>query len=673
MRKEIKLKLLWKLLRRIIALILATSLTIGIFSYFQAASSIQDITFKNVDDQLELRTDLIGSKLDRAISMIDIISSEYTIITDLQSKQKSKATESTFDKIMEENSDLLSLISMVDSNGVILATDDSNKHMIGANISDRDYLEQAKKSKQVVVSEKLISKATGLPVLVVAKPVIENNRYIGAIVATVNYNLLTEVVAEIQIAEHGYGYIVDVVGEGKGNIEWHPNPEMIGKNLSSFENKELDELLEKMITEEKGDGVYTFDKVQKYAAFKRIGSVVLVITADEKDLLNKVEDIFIMTLIILSIGIILSSIICYFIVNVSIIKPIKELEESMDAAGKGDLTRPVDIKTKDEIQHLGECYNEMLSNQHSTIKKIGIVSGDLNASAEELTASSEDVNASAEEVSQNIEEMMNNSLRQKENFAEIVSEIENLNASIESSHQLTVKSQEACNEAVVVTRGGRESLVDSIDSINNISDSTNKIIDTFTSLNEGARKVTGISETIKSIAEQINLLALNASIEAARAGEAGRGFTVVAEEVRKLAEQTTLESSNIHDVLNSISQLIVVADSCVNTTRVHVDTGETSIKSLDGKLGDIINTFNGINEDITSLDVISSEQVQSSDRIGSFAENMSKTVEMNSTMSQEISASSEEQAAITENLTQSSEETSTMAEDLNKLIDRFKL
>jgi methyl-accepting chemotaxis protein len=399
----------------------------------------------------------------------------------------------------------------------------------------------------------------------------------------------------------------------------------------------------------------------------------LVITVNDSDLNSTSTEIIFITIVAIIGAIILASLTGYFVVNGSIVKPIRILESSMAKAGAGDLTEPVDIKTKDEIEELAHSYNKMLENQRDTLTSISSISNDMSASAEELTASSEEVNASSEEVSQNIDEMMQNIVSNELMMESVETEMHKLNHSIDESSGLTNKSMDVCTSSLVIAEEGREGVQSSVASMSNISTSTIEIIESFDELNIQAKKVTGISEIIQGIAGQINLLALNASIEAARAGEAGRGFTVVAEEIRKLAEQTTAESENIYSVLTEITQLITATNTNVNTTKVHVDEGEETIKSLDGKFMNIIETFDALNNYVGALEKVSKDQVVISEDIMENVENSTKSSKNNATMAQEISAAAEEQAAVTEALSAAAEESSEMAVVLNEMIQRFKL
>jgi methyl-accepting chemotaxis protein len=669
------MNLLGKILSRVVLLIIVVSVAIGGIAYYKASKSTNELMMNSVVQQLKLNSELINEKLSSSARMMEVLSYGSTISTDLRLGLKNPSTTETFTTIVNENSELLSLVSLVDSKGIIINTDDSNVSIIGADLSARPYLIEAIEKGETVISDVIISKATGKSVVAIATPIYTNDKYKGAVIATIDFATFSDVISKIKIAENGYAYMLDISGKNAGVVVAHINPTLVEEeqNIYDLNIPGLSALVDDAKANNTGSSEYKYKGSSKFAEFQNVGNWMLVITADKADLTKTATDIRNITIIVIIISIVVASVISYFLVKFVIMIPLKKLESSMEAAGEGDLTNLVDIKTKDELENLGNSFNRMIENQRVTLTSINTISSDLTASAEELTASASDVNDSAEDVSKNIEEMMVNTLKTSSQLNEVKEEVSILNTSIENSHELSSKSHASCKVAVEFAYEGRESLVESVESIENISGSTDQIIGNFVDLNEHAKEVTGISETIKGIAAQINLLALNASIEAARAGDAGKGFTVVAEEVRKLAVQTSNESQSISGVLTTITNLINDADECVNITKKQVDIGETSIKSLDGKLLEIVETFKALDVDILELDKIASNQVEISDKITGYVNDVSVSAEMNSEKAQGISAAAEEQSAITESLSAASEETSSMADDLNRMIDKFKL
>jgi methyl-accepting chemotaxis protein len=662
-----------KLLIRIVGLLILTGGVIGGFGINKTYENTEKMMMQQVEQEVHLRSGLIDEKLNSTVRMIEIYCENTMVIDLLNHSGDHSSLKTSLTKTLEKNIDLISLISVVDDQGMVVLSDGINNSE-GVDLSNRAYLQACKDQKTTILSEVVISQADGSQVIAVAAPIFDKQKYIGALVATIKFSLVTNLIEDVKIGDEGYAYIIDVVGQDAGMIVDHPDTDLImKKSLLDYDNKALSNLVTSMKTKAHGSGSYSVSGEDKYVEFERLGNWALVVTVNDSDLKKDAVQIRNITFVVLFVAIVFSSFVGYWVIRRGIIQPIMKLQDSMSKAGKGDLTEKVDIQTKDEIEALAKDYNLMLDNQKEILVGVSVVSQDLSSSAEELTASAEEVNASSEEVSVHVDKMMGNAMNEQEAMTGINDHMVDLCSGVNQAYEIAQNSQNSCEEAILVAEAGRQGVQNSISAIGDISQATQVVITSFDSLNEKAIEVTGISEIISSIAEQINLLALNASIEAARAGEAGRGFSVVAEEVRKLAEQTSSESENISNLLNHITGLIKEADQSVQGTKQKVDEGEASIVSLDGRFIALMDAFNGLKETLDHLTKTFSEQLETSTQIESAILSVTHSATDNTAMAQEISASCEEQVAITESLSLASEEASSMAEQLNDMITKFKL
>ena len=667
------MKLSRKLLIRIIAILILSGGMIGVFGIWMTYSNTQTLMYDQVETEVKLRSALIEEKLNSTIRLVEMYKENPLVIQALKDQRTNKALKDSFTATVNSNNDLISLISIADRQGSVLIADSINNSE-GVDLSERPYLMEAVESKETSTSEVIISKSDGSPVIAIASPIYENNTYLGSVVATVKFELVTDLIDDVVIGEKGYAYLVDLQGLDAGTIIDHPNPDMImTTNLYDLKNKDLSNLVNNMKKNSSGDGTYVHDGEEKYVRYENLGNYALAVTVNTSDVNSAATKIRNMTILILFGSIVFSTLIGQIVIRRAVIKPISKLQKSMAMAGVGDLTHEVSIKTKDEIETLANDYNKMLFNQKEILRGVAQVSEDLSSSAEELTASAEEVNGSSEEVSNRVNKMMENVMDEQVAVDGVNDHMNALKEGMNQTFKMSETSKVACDDALVVAESGREGVQNSIASIGEISKSTQSVLGAFDVLNEKAKEVTGISEIIGSIAEQINLLALNASIEAARAGDAGRGFSVVAEEVRKLAEQTSTESENIFNVLDHITKLIKEADGYVKHTKVRVDEGEASVVSLDGRFVTLMEAFTGLNKALDTLKTTSQGQLEGAESITNSVASVKSVTHENTSMAQEISAACEEQVAVTESLSQASEESSAMAEQLRELLSKFKL
>jgi methyl-accepting chemotaxis protein len=233
----------------------------------------------------------------------------------------------------------------------------------------------------------------------------------------------------------------------------------------------------------------------------------------------------------------------------------------------------------------------------------------------------------------------------------------------------TINSQVTVDAA----RGGKAVVTEVKNSMDTIHTKTREAEKVITLLNEYSQRIGIISETITGIAKQTNLLALNAAIEAARAGEAGRGFAVVADEVRKLAEQSNTEADNITQLISKIIENTDSAVMAMKHSLTEVEIGVQSVDKADKSLENILTAVAETVSDIDGIAKVTDDEIASSDKIVKLIEVVAEDIERTERDAQQVSAATEETSATIETIAASSEQTSAMAQNLQNLINKFKV
>ncbi|MCP4581525.1 MAG: methyl-accepting chemotaxis protein [candidate division Zixibacteria bacterium] len=315
------------------------------------------------------------------------------------------------------------------------------------------------------------------------------------------------------------------------------------------------------------------------------------------------------------------------------------------ARGEGDLTKRIDISSKDEIGQLAVWFNTFMDKLHDIIYQVTLNIEQLATAATEISASSVQLSAGmteqtnqAAQVSTAVEEMT----------ATIIETSKNTADAAEKASQAAGKSQEGGQLAENTSRGMDKIVNSSIETAQNIQN-----------LAEKAIAIGEIIEVIDDIADQTNLLALNAAIEAARAGEQGRGFAVVADEVRRLADRTTAATKEVADTIKEIQSDVSNANNQIADSKNTVDEGKDLVEKTNSSLNEIFSTIESVQDMMRQIASAANEQ-------SAAAEDISKNVENVNRISQESATGSEEAASAAEQLNRQSEE-------LKALVGGFKL
>ncbi|WXR62545.1 methyl-accepting chemotaxis protein [Peptostreptococcaceae bacterium AGR-M142] len=353
-------------------------------------------------------------------------------------------------------------------------------------------------------------------------------------------------------------------------------------------------------------------------------------------------------------------------------KNLKELMNKSKSLGDGDLTIEFNINSKDEFEELANIQNRtvqklesLISSVKQSILSISEMSNTLNASSEEVSASMEEIAGSSDSVLNSVSNQNNSIVKLHEN----IDDLKDILEMIYKEGKDLLKSSNLIEEHAI--KGSKETNL-LIEEVNEVQLSFKYVNDKIKELSSSVEEITEITNVINSVAGQTNLLALNASIEAARAGEAGRGFSVVAEEIRTLAEQVLLSSDNINNIVGKISsQTKDVFETSNNAyTKIKDETVsiEGSVETFKGILNEVTNltpkvdvVYDSIKKSLDIKDIVLLEI----DEISNSANVVTESV-------QDITASIEEQTSMTEELSASIEELSAMQEELTRESDQFK-
>ena len=358
------------------------------------------------------------------------------------------------------------------------------------------------------------------------------------------------------------------------------------------------------------------------------------------------------------------------------ITTINKLKEQMAVMATGDFTFPVPEKLLSQADEFGQIARAVLDMQKSvsgTIRGVLNASEQLAASSQELTATSHQSAVAGDEVAKVIEEIAHGAADQaKETIRGAASALE-LGELVKQNKADLKNLNITTDKAHLITDEGIEILQELNHSTDLNNQSAREIQHVIIETNESANKIARASEMIQNIADQTNLLALNASIEAARAGEAGRGFSVVADEIKKLATQSNEFTKEINTVINELTDKTSRAVQTMEHTSSIVATQSESVTLTTNKFEGISDVIAEVERFIEQVNESSNQMDDKKDDLTAAMERLSAISEENAAGSEEASASVEEQSVTVEEISNSSEALAKLAEDLNLQIAQFTI
>ena len=376
----------------------------------------------------------------------------------------------------------------------------------------------------------------------------------------------------------------------------------------------------------------------------------------------------------IAIAIIALGAFCALLIARHIVRPIHEVLEHVQEVSAGNLAvKPIKITSGDEIGELSGAINTMTDSLRKLIRQVEDAGEHINASSEELTAGAERAAEAANQIAASITTVAEGSDRQAEAIADTDSIVVQLSAGIQqvAANAGAVSGQAA--QSVDAAQEGRKSVDQAICQMRTIEATVSESAGVVTRLGERSHEIGQIVAAITGIAEQTNLLALNAAIEAARAGEQGRGFAVVADEVRKLAEQSGEAAKQIAQMIAEIQGETDRAVQAMNNGAAEVKHGTAAVDAAGKSFADIFGAIHEISEQMREVSTVMEEMAKGSEQIVSSMQDIDKLSKESASQAQNVAAATQEQSATTQEIAAASEALAKLAEELSHSVHMFRV
>ena len=565
----------------------------------------------------------------------------------------------------------IGFIRLADNGQVFLCNKDGNKLV---NAADEKWYKEIIESKQDNVFTAPEKDKDGRLLMTIASLIKDNaGNKVGYAITNINLNAVCSEVQGLRLGDNGYSILVD----NDGTYLYNPDSsKILNGNIKEESDRSYQLISNKILASNAAFTRFELDNGDEMLCISCpvIGTRWFMATiAYESELMEPVSHALtiMMTVSLVLLAIIFAGIVVA--VN-HITKPLGTMMMVMRRLSEGDFSKQENnIKSNDELGRLAIALDNMRDEVAQVLNKVKYSAENLNSAVEHMSVTTNQSAQVSNQIAMSITDVAESSMKELDAVNSTNEEVDKFKSNVDNMSDVVQNAVEKGRKTSDVAADGGVKLKKAIEQIQRIEAATARSTKVVDSLGEQSMEIGKIVKTISEIAEQTNLLALNAAIEAARAGEAGRGFAVVADEVRKLAISSQEAAMDISNIITEIQSNTKLAVQEIESGNKEVVAGIKSIESKEEAFGSIISMVQDVSAQLENIAKAVSEMANSGNVIAKNISTVRESSKKNAEEAENVSAASEEQSAAVNELSDASSKLADLAAELSRNVDKFKL